>query len=90
MKSDFECHITMKGDRSSLETLVARLRGNWTFSCIDGDPVLGAHVFCYATNHFGSELEAKMRTNDATGELICAGVNPIRAKIEHVVWDLRF
>jgi len=88
--ADFECHITMKGDRFFLERIVKTLKHGWSFSCIDGDPVLGYGVFCYATNHFPSLRDAKFEVGQALMILEDEGIKPTRAKIEHVIWDKRF
>ncbi len=87
---DFECHITLKGNPLHLKQKVESLPGKWTFSCIDGDPSLGDGVFCYATAHYGSEHVAAYEIYSAVRELNKQGESPLRAKIEHVVFDIHY
>lgn len=89
-KRDFECHITMKARRERAEDAVRRVGFGWTFSCIDGDPVLGNDVFCYATNHFGDLNVAKRELRYAVRDLLSLGLNIRREKIEEVVHDMRY
>lgn len=88
----FEVHITMDGDPTALRPLVEGL--GWTFSAIDGDPILGSGVKCYATHHFNQRVTiAEIRTRlDETAERLGragAHVKIIRRKIEHVILDIR-
>jgi hypothetical protein len=91
-KEDYECHITLFGDKKRIEDCVNRVGFGWTFSAIDGDPVLGQHVFCYATNHFESEKDAHVELYLAIRDLVSLGLrsNIKRSKIEHIVFDERY
>lgn len=87
---DFECHITMRGERNEVEEAVRRVGFGWTFSCIDSDPVLGDEVFCYATNHYPTESIAITETSCAKRDLLGLGMNVVRAKVELIVFDERY
>ena len=72
--------------RSAVEAL------GWKFSCIDGDPVLGAGVKCYATTFSkgSKELQAIQDELDVAAHVLQdAGCRVIRKKIELVVFDER-
>lgn len=88
--ADFEVHITMKDNATACEDAVKRVGFGWTFSCIDGDPLLGDEVFCYATNHFTRLVDAKTELQHAYRDLLSLGMNIVRTKIEEVVWDQRY
>jgi len=89
-KQYYECHITMRGDKTKIEPLVKA--EHWKFSAIDGDPVLGAGVLCYATHHFKGTLD-KVDVVIAMGivadKLRDQGVEVIRQKVELVVYDTK-
>lgn len=88
MSKDFECHITIMGLPRLVQKAVEEV--GWSFSHIDGDPVLGASSFCYATNHYDELMEAKVALDSATVQLIGRNLKVLRIKIEHVVFDKRF
>ena len=85
-----------KGTTRTNKKAVELLGNGWTFSCIDGDPVYGDKILCYATNHFSSEDVAKSLVVSAVNELNllkCHGFSDLdvmRAKIEEVVFDVRY
>lgn len=90
---DYECHVTLEGPRHLSENIVAKHGRGWTFSCIDGDPVLGNFIFSYATNHYTTEEEARMELNSAMNKLGQYGGTDVvvrRAKIEKVIYDMRY
>lgn len=93
MENNFECHITMIANKNIASGVVGELGGGWTFSCIDGDPLLGNKIFCYATNHFATESDARERLSggvDFVNKQRHLGVHVVRAKIEQVIYDVRF
>jgi hypothetical protein len=86
----FECHLTF--DMKDAETV--RAYGGdkrmWKYSQIDGDPVLGAKVFCYLSAHDNDFTSMRTRMDSMTRDLAdFAGVSPIRRKIEIIVIDER-
>lgn len=86
----YECHITLDGDREQLQSDVEAI--NWKFSAIDGDPVLGAGVKCYATKHYNERLGQRDVVNlllDAGNKLKKRGVTVTRQKVELVIYDDR-
>ncbi len=90
MKNYFECHITMLGDPKEIEPLVKNT--GWKFSAINGDPVLGDGVKCYATMLFSSLKTEKFCLDMLliTANLLQgAGVEVLRRKVERVIYDDR-
>lgn len=94
MKQYYECHITLeKSDTQSfdyIETFVKSIK--WKFSCINGDPVLGPGVKCYATKHFNIKLfeeDVLEKLLEASDHLKKLGIKVTRRKIEKVVFDDR-
>ena len=91
MKSYYEVHITMKGDPAKIEPLVNKI--GWKFSAIDGDPILGEGIKCYATMFFSPrryEQDEVVEIIELVAQnLRSKGINVIREKIELVIWDRR-
>lgn len=90
MRKYYESHVTMEGDPVVVKPLVENL--GWKFSKIDGDPILGKGVKCYATMHHsfaipeGDVLDVLHITAAA---LRGNGVNVTREKIEVVIYDTK-
>ncbi len=90
MKNYYECHITMLGDPKEIEPLVKNT--GWKFSAINGDPVLGNGVKCYATMLFSSLKTEEMVLGNLllTAEALEGlGVKVLRRKVERVIYDDR-
>ncbi len=91
MRKYYECHITLLGDKVLLKKEVEALK--WIFSCIDGDIVLGEGVKCYATMHYSfqrhTEDDVINYTNAIAAKLFKKGINPLRRKVELVLYDTK-
>lgn len=87
-KPEFECHVTFPAaDAEGVEAL--DLPG-WSFSKIDGDPEMGKGVLCYLTAHYHTQDIALLAMGIVCGRAEIAGLHPMRAKVEHVIYDRRF
>lgn len=90
MKKYYEAHITFLGHPSTLRPEVEKQ--GWRFSTINGDPVLGEGIKCYATTFFNARrtetevIEVLHATARIFSEL---GHKVIRRKIELVLHDDR-
>jgi len=90
VKPYYECHITMLGDPVALKKLV--LANSWKFSAIDGDPVMGEGVKCYATMFFNIRRPLRAVKADLNYVADClreGGAEILRKKVEQVVYDDR-
>lgn len=94
MPEYYECHITMLGNPKLIKPLVEEQK--WKFSAIDGDPVLGDGIKCYATKLFPAKLgedDVKASLVATAAALTCNSgdddLEVIRTKIERVVYDDR-
>lgn len=86
----YEAHITMLGDPAFIRPFVEAAK--WKFSAIDGDPVLGAGVKCYATKQFSGKrgVTNVLKELEETAAFVHgANCEVIRKKIELVVYDTR-
>lgn len=89
-KQYYECHVTMDGDKELCEIACNDI--GWKFSAIDGDPVLGKGVKCYATKHFNYKLEEEVVLEilkQAAEEIHLMGIKVTRRKVERVLFDDR-
>lgn len=90
MTDYYECQITMVGDPAIIEPAVQEI--GWIFSKIDGDPVLGPGVKCYATKMFNAKNEYNKilrNLHGAAASLALKEIPHTRLKIERVVYDVR-
>lgn len=91
-KAYYECHITFEGDDIVGEAVC--FKNKWTYSRIDGDPIMGEGVRQYATKHFNvnkrtqasiwEEMQKIRKTFESEGLIVT------RCKIELVVQDERY
>ncbi len=94
----YECHITIEfnpsmkpacfGSKESVQ-MVVELKG-WKFSNIDGDPVFGKKLLCYATKHFNNniaEVDVVKKMKVVAEDIANLGFSVIRQKVELVVYD---
>ncbi len=90
-KSYYECHVTMLGDPEKIKPIVESLT-NWKFSAINGDPVLGDGVKCYATYFYKARFDqaSVVSALHSIAQILNeAGCNVIRRKVELVMYDDR-
>jgi hypothetical protein len=93
MASYYECHITIKAlpeAKDFVQSSVEKLK--WKFSCIDGDPVLGAGMKMYATKQMkGTERQTVVLEDleDTADALRHWDIDVVREKIERVIYDSR-
>jgi hypothetical protein len=90
MKEYYECHVTMLGNPDDIRPIVEETK--WKFSAIDGDPVLGDGIKCYATMFFKGHMRDTDVINILHGvadHIAFQGVNVIRRKVERVIYDDR-
>lgn len=85
----YECHVTMIGDPIIIEDAVKTEK--WKFSKIDGDPVLGAGIKCYATRQFPGTKNVNwvidVLKETARHLKDYKSVTVLREKVELVVYD---
>ena len=90
----YEIHITINAsdlNKKRIKTLVQKIPyGSWTVSNITDDPILGLGPRYYLTNHATNLADATQLMDIMWANLIEAGYKPIRRKIEHIVYDVRF
>ncbi len=84
----YEAHLTFRADDRA--EVAAHADSVWRFSAIDGDPLLGANVFCYLTAHETDIDVLRQEMKDAVAHLASVyGVQPVRQKIERVIYDTK-
>ncbi len=88
MERKFEAHITMPREQRDLVERQASIMG-WSFSIIDGDPIMGQKPYCYLTAYHtdGQKLLAVM--NEVSGVLSKGGVTILREKLEEILYDTK-
>ena len=85
---DFECHITIDAPRTTELRQLVELYG-WSFSSINGDPLLGQKQYSYATNHFDDKQVAIDMALDRASYIRARGYAVVRVKVEEIVFDTR-
>ena len=91
MTTYYEAHITLLSNNPAYVEVKVKSQ-NWKFSKIDGDPVLGDGIKCYATKHFPSRNTPEVMIAELHRvATILNGPNSevIRRKIELVIYDDR-
>lgn len=86
----FEAHITLRGEPNEVRSHVERI--GWKFSAIDGDPVLGPGLKCYATYFFNKRIGSAKAVDllmESARILEKRGCIVTRRKIELVLFDDR-
>lgn len=90
-KAYYECHITLESTDKDKTRKAVEVLG-WKFSAIDGDPVLGAGVKCYATRHYNhrhQSVSIVSIVNHTASLLHEMGEEITRRKVELVIYDSR-
>jgi hypothetical protein len=88
--SYYECHVTLLGNATEIRPEVENRK--WKFSVIDGDPVLGDGIKCYATKLFNRRVAQDTVIKELfliATELQNNGFNVLRRKVELVIFDDR-
>ncbi len=92
MKDYYECHVTIESKDPIYTELQVNSLG-WKYSSIDGDPVLGKGVKCYATKQFNAtknKLEEVIAFVHFAADSIDGETSKVlRRKVELVVYDDR-
>lgn len=91
-KTYYEAHITLGPTAAYGHIKNAVEKINWKFSKIDGDPVMGAGVKCYATRHFNAKWPAAdvvSWLHEAADKLDKMNIEVMRRKVELVIYDDR-
>lgn len=90
MKQYYEAHITFT---CNTDGYIPEYK-TWTFSKIDGDPVLGKGIKCYFTKHFKPSTSLELITQEMDSiklhmDSFLINVQWLRSKVELVVYDTK-
>lgn len=88
MDDSFEAHMTFSSDYASVVQQVGE-RGGWSFSQIDGDPILGAGHKCYLTKHLDNGPKLLIEMNNLANAFTFSGIPHIRLKVERIMYDTK-
>jgi hypothetical protein len=85
----YEVHITVPAafDEETISGIAESYY--WKFSKIAGDPVLGDAIYFYLTRHRDQYLPARADMAHMAETLAAHGIDVLRAKIEHVIFDTK-
>lgn len=86
----YELHVTLEAAKQDWPRLKADVENlGWKFSAIDGDPILGPGVKCYATKHLhqSPEVWPESIVRRAALALKQWGWTVTREKVELVLYD---
>lgn len=84
----YECHITTMVSQAKQAAKIAE-ELHWKTSEIARDPLLGNDTYFYLTSHGATYDTIYSRMQEVKDRLYFAGVNVVREKIEHIVYDVR-
>lgn len=85
---NYECHITCHLHDAAFAGAVATAL-HWKTSEIARDPVLGSDTYFYLTSHGATYGDLFTRMEEAEAALVRQGVEVVRKKIEHIVYDTK-
>jgi hypothetical protein len=84
----FEAHITLpRAQAEDVEKMAAD--SGWTYSAIDGDPVMGKQAYCYLTAYDTTATGLLARMRIVTAALTQRDVQVLREKIERIIFDTK-
>jgi hypothetical protein len=84
----YESHITVDRQHAPIVKAVAENHG-FVYSEIAGCPILGQGTYCYLTGYATNARELRTRVQRAADVLTSLHVEPLRLKIERIVWDTK-
>jgi hypothetical protein len=85
----YESHITCDKEHAHRVEAIAKLQG-WSYSAIAGCPLLGQGTYCYLTGYDGESADRlRDRVEDTARLLREEGIEPLRLKIEQIIWDTK-
>jgi hypothetical protein len=83
----FEAHMTFPKEAYQHVDTLGTVHG-WTFSQITGCPMLGQGTYCYLTGYSKDDPGLLRRIMEQiTADAFLLGIEPLRCKIEHIVYD---
>lgn len=86
----FECHIILKDAPTDQLQHLGNMMG-WSYSCIQGDPMLGQAAYQYLTAYFSTKKMA-IQATDTLATFLTNLHYPdpvVRRKVEYIVYDTR-
>jgi hypothetical protein len=84
----FEAHITLAQEHRAVAQMVGETE-LWVFSEITGCPILGQGTYCYLTGYAPDSLALKEEMEAVAEQLRFHGAEPLRMKIEQIVYDTK-
>lgn len=86
----YEAHITCDlKDAKAVEDLASAYSMDWVYSQIAGCPILGKGTYCYLTGYSPDQEQLHSRVQATASLLRRGGVEPLRLKIERIVFDTK-
>ena len=87
-RGGYEAHMTFDKEHAAvIETYASTLNG-WVYSVITGCPLLGQGTYCYLTGYDKADPKALLqKMTEIRIDLVGLGINTLRSKIEHIVFD---
>lgn len=87
--SKFEAHITIAKDHAAfIEREVAPAVG-WSFSQIDGDPIMGQQPYCYLTHYSPDGRKLREAAEMVSAILKAHRIPTLRIKVEQILFDTK-
>ena len=83
----FEAHITCPREASDRVEHFA-IPG-WSFSVIDGDPIMGKRAYCYLTCYDTDAQRTKDRVRSMASAIRANGIEVLREKVEQIIYDTK-